>query len=214
MTIVPVLPLLLTVTERGAVPRAMLLVISVSPKAVDEPRTRDVGANPAVVAQVKAALGVAPTAKETTKREVVPAANPDWPAKDTVPAPTTDAAKALVKEAPPTSRTPTQRVIGLFVGMPTPSTARNWPPVTDVAPVYVLATAGFRIQRPPLTVTDVTVESTVLFVMRGTKMLSPKEVPPSVRVFAVEVKKARSPVLLKTKEALLFPVPAAADSLP
>ena len=78
----------------------------------------------------------------------------------------------------------------------------------------MLATAGFRIQSPPLTVTAVAVESTVLFVMRGRKILSPIDVPPSVRVFAVDVRKAMSPVLLKTRAALFWPVPAAADSLP
>ncbi len=78
----------------------------------------------------------------------------------------------------------------------------------------MFATAGFRIQRPPLTVTAVAVESTVLFVMRGRKTLSPIEVPPRVRVFAPLVRKAMSPVLLKTKAALFEPVPVAADSLP
>ena len=65
-----------------------------------------------------------------------------------------------------------------------------------------MATAGLRIQRPPLTVTAVAVESKVLLVIRGRKMLSPMEVPPSVRVFAVVDRKAISPVLLKTKDAL------------
>ena len=38
VTMVPVLPLLLTVTVRAAVPRLIALVISASPRAVEEPR--------------------------------------------------------------------------------------------------------------------------------------------------------------------------------
>ena len=132
---VPVLPLLLTVTVLTAMPKLMGLVISVSPKAVVEPRTKVVGLNPVVVPQVKGALAVAPTARETTSRSVVPAAKPAVVPNETVPVPATDAAKARAKVVPPTSRTPPLRVIGLSAGMPTPTTERKTPPVTEVTPV-------------------------------------------------------------------------------
>ena len=131
---VPVLLLLLTVTVLTAVPKLMALVISVSPKAVDEPKTKVVvGLNPVVAPQVKAALAEPPAARETTSRSVVPAAKPAVVPNETVPVP--DVAKARAKVVPPTSRTPPLRVIGLSAGMPTVSTARKTPPVTEVAPV-------------------------------------------------------------------------------
>ena len=118
--IVPVLPLLLTVMVRAAVPRLMLLVISVSPRAVPEPSTSEVVfAKPAVVPQVRSALGVAPTPSDTTKRAGVPEAKPAVLAKETVPVPATEAARERVNVEPPTSSTPPSRVIGLLVGIPT-----------------------------------------------------------------------------------------------
>ena len=137
--IVPVLPLLLTVMVRAAVPRLMLLVISVSPSAVPEPSTSEVVfAKPAVVPQVRSALAVAPTPSDTTKRAGVPEAKPAVLARETVPVPATEAARERVNVEPATSSTPPSSVIGLLVGIPTTSPltiARSWPPLMVVMPV-------------------------------------------------------------------------------
>ena len=78
----------------------------------------------------------------------------------------------------------------------------------------MLDVAGLRIQRPPLTVRAVAVESRGLLTIRGRNMLSPIDVPPRVRVLAPLVTKAMSPVLLQMRLALFGPVPADAASLP
>ena len=130
VTIVPVFALLLTVTVRAALPRMMLFVISASPKAVEEPSTSELGAKvvaPAVP-QVRS-----PPPRVTTRREVVPAAKPEAPLFNWILPAAVPKVRASV--AAGTSQTPPLRVIGLFVGIPTPSTARNCPPVTEVMPV-------------------------------------------------------------------------------
>ncbi len=123
---VPVLALLLTVTVRAAVPRAMLFVISVSPRAVVDPRTSEVGAK---VAPPQVTF---PPPKVTTSRAGVPAAKPEAPPVNwTLPA---AEPSVRVKVAAGASRTPPLSVRLLVEGMPTPSMARSCPPVTDVTP--------------------------------------------------------------------------------
>ena len=131
VTMVPVLPLLLTVTTRLVPLRLMALVISVSPRAVEEPRTREVG--PKVVAaapQVRA-----PPPSVTTRRSVVAAAKPDAPPVScTLPA----AAPRVRLKVPEVSSTPPLMVRRLFVGMPTTEPevkARRAPPEIVVVPV-------------------------------------------------------------------------------
>ena len=133
MTMVPVLPLLLTVTVRAAVPRLIALVISVSPSAVEEPRTSEVGAK-LVAPQVNP-----PPPRLTTSRAGVAAAKPEAPPDSwTVPVPATGAAKVREK-VPEVSRTPPLMTSGLVAERPWTAAAElatlSAPPVIVVVPV-------------------------------------------------------------------------------
>ena len=111
--IVPVLALLLTVIVRAEVPRAMLLVISVSPSAVEEPRTSCAGAK-FVDPQVRP-----PPPRVTTSRSGVEAAKPELPPGicTVPPVPATGAAKVR-ENVPVVSRTPPLMTKGLLAERP------------------------------------------------------------------------------------------------
>ena len=132
VTMVPVLPLLLTVTTRLVPLRLMALVISVSPSAVEEPRTRAVAGLKLPEPQVRAA----PPLRLTTRRSVVPAAKPVLPAVSwTCPA---AVPRVRVNEVPATSSTPPLKVMLLLVGTPRTAPvvmARRAPPEIVVVPV-------------------------------------------------------------------------------
>ena len=126
VTMVPVLPLLLTVIVLVDAPIAMSLVISVSPRAVPEPKMREVGLK-FVPPQVRE-----PPPRVTTSRSVEPAAKPEAPPVScTLP----DAAPRVRVKVPEVSNTPPLMVRRLPVGRPAPSTARSAPPEMVVAPV-------------------------------------------------------------------------------
>ena len=209
VTIVPVLPLLLTVIVRLAAPRLIALVISVSPSAVPEPSTSEVVlAKPAVTPQVRSALAVAPTPSETTKRAGVPEANPAVLAKETVPVPATEAARERVNVEPPTSSTPPSIVIGLLVGIPTTApltTARSWPPLMVVMPVKVFEAEGLRTQRPASAlVRDRASPALGLLRSRMRNSLSPREFPPKVNNRVPAPLKVKSAVFAKMTVALFW----------